>query len=80
MADIWMKMVAKVVIASKAKQSMAPHEEWIASSQGLLAMTGVAQHARSAGPSPTISGCRASETAGDIRITSAWAAKIAAAR
>ena len=26
-----------------------------------------------------MSGCRASETAGDIRITSAWAAKIAAA-
>jgi hypothetical protein len=30
--------------------------------------------------SPTISGCRASETAGDIRITSAWAPKIATAR
>jgi len=27
-----------------------------------------------------MSGWRASETAGDIRITSAWAAKIAAAR
>jgi hypothetical protein len=38
------------------------------------------QHARSTGPSPTMSGCRASDTAGDIRITSACAAKIAAAR
>ena len=39
------------------------------------------QQARSTcGPSPTISGCRASETAGDIRITSACAPKIAAAR
>lgn len=31
-------------------------------------------------PPPIISGCCTSETAGDIRITSAWAAKIAAAR
>jgi hypothetical protein len=30
--------------------------------------------------SPTISGCRASDTAGDIRITSACAPKIATAR
>jgi hypothetical protein len=30
--------------------------------------------------SPTISGCRASDTAGDIRITSAWVPKIATAR
>jgi hypothetical protein len=41
----------------------------------------VYQQARSTlGPSPTISGCHASDTAGDIRITSACAAKIAAAR
>ena len=39
------------------------------------------QQARStSGPSPIISGCCASATAGDIRITSAWAPKIAAAR
>ena len=39
------------------------------------------QQARSTlGPSSTISGCRASDTAGDIRITSACAPKIAAAR
>src|SRR5258705_11389366 len=39
------------------------------------------QQARSAsGPSPIISGCCARATAGDIRITSAWAPKIAAAR
>jgi hypothetical protein len=36
-------VAAKAVIASEAKQSMAPHEEWIASSQGLLAMTQVAK-------------------------------------
>jgi hypothetical protein len=30
--------------------------------------------------SPTISGCRASATAGDIRITNAWTPKIATAR
>jgi len=41
----------------------------------------LAQQARSTfGPSPTISGCRASDTAGDIRITSACAPKIVAAR
>jgi hypothetical protein len=40
----------------------------------------VAQQARDAvAASPTISGCRGSETAGDIRITSACAAKIATA-
>jgi hypothetical protein len=39
------------------------------------------QQARSAcAPSLTISGCRASETAGDIRITSACTPKIATAR
>jgi hypothetical protein len=39
------------------------------------------QQARSTlGPSPTISGWHVRATAGDIRITSAWAAKIAAAR
>ena len=42
----------------------------------LLAMTSD-QHLAG---SPTISGCRASETAGDIRITSACAPKIASAR
>ena len=35
------------------------------------------QHFR---PSPTMSGCRASDTAGDIRITSAWAPKMTTAR
>jgi hypothetical protein len=41
----------------------------------------LSQQARSTlGPSPTISGCRASDTAGDIRITSACTPKIAAAR
>src|SRR4029079_11172899 len=37
--QFWKKVVTRAVIASEAKQSMAPHEEWIASSQGLLAMT-----------------------------------------
>jgi hypothetical protein len=40
-----------------------------------------AQQARSAvGPSATMSGCRASDTAGDSRITSACAPKMMAAR
>ena len=43
-------------------------------------MTEENQHAFNAGPSPTISGCRASDTAGDVRIISACTAKIAAAR
>src|SRR3979411_3290897 len=34
------------------------------------------QACNTSGPSPTMSGCRASPTAGDIRITSAWAPKI----
>ena len=41
----------------------------------------ISQQARSTlGLSPTISGCCASATAGESRITSAWAPKIAAAR
>ena len=42
--------------------------------------TGVLCRSQHAAGSPTISGCRASATAGDIQITSACAAKIAVAR
>jgi hypothetical protein len=45
----------------------------------IVVETTSAYHQHRAG-SPTISGCRASETAGDIRITSAWAPKIATAK
>jgi hypothetical protein len=54
---------------------------WFAMTKAVGWLPGSPQHARKdLADSPTISGCRASDTAGDIRITSAWAPKIAAAR
>jgi hypothetical protein len=93
--EIWKKIVAKTVIASqrvarKRARWQAPRsnpsgnakKEWIASSLTLLAMTAIPEPSarQHRAGSPTISGCRASETAGEARITSACTPKIAVAR
>jgi hypothetical protein len=70
------------VIASEAKQSSFTAAKLDCFVAVLLAMTRkrqAYQQARNA-PSPTMWGCCASDTAGDVRITSACAPKMATAR